>query len=449
MPGEDARKLALEILLSYDERNAYLNFLLSSRLRDSPLAQRDRALVTEVVQGTVRMKGTVDWVLRAFSRRRLESLDRPIAWILRMSAYQVLFTSVPDYAACDLGATLARWFAGRRGASYVNGVLRALVRGKDTLHYPEPAGDPATYLEVRYSHPRWIAEIWMEELGFERAESLCKADNEARPVSIRCNLLKTTRDALAGSLDAQGVTVEPSGLVPEGLLLTGTGPVGELAGFSEGLFSVQDHGSILVGHVVAPCEGMEVLDMCAAPGGKANHLAELMRNRGRLVAIDVNRARLGLVEREARRLGNGIIETICIDAREVSKAIGDTFDRVLVDAPCSGLGTLSRRADARWRKAPADVERLALLQRELILEGSKMVKPGGLMVYSTCTISRRENEEVVRWLLSRDSSLEAPAVGGLPAAVDGSFVQLLPDELRCDGMFVAALRKGEPQARYA
>lgn len=442
MPGEEARELALEVLLDYERRDAYLNVLLQAKLSGSHMDRRDRALVTEMVQGCVRMKRTLDWALQEFSDRDLESLDRGIRWILRLSGYQILFMNVPEYAACDLGADLARGLAGRGGAAYVNGVLRTLCRGKESLRYPSAEEDPAFYLEVVYSHPRWVVDMWMEEIGFETAESICRADNVPPPVSLRCNLLRVERDELAAELAGRGLEVTVPETVPECLLVRGTGLITGLEEYRLGYFSVQDQASIMVGHAVRPEPGMEVLDICAAPGGKANHLAELMRNTGRVLALDINPRRLELVREEAMRLGNSMIETRAMDATRAGVSITERFDRVLVDAPCSGLGTLDRRPDVRWRKKPEDIDGLAALQAALLEEGSKMVKPGGFLVYSTCTISKRENEDVVGSFLAGKGCF-MPVEPGLLLKPTGDelFVRVLPGADFSDGTFISVMQR--------
>ena len=440
-PGGDARDLSLRVLLDYERRDAYLNLLLSSSLESSVLERRDRAFTTEMVQGTVRMKGTLDWVLERFSDRELDSLDPALLWILRLSAYQMLFMAVPDHAACDQGARMARRHLGEGGAAYANAVLRSLARGREDLVYPDPENDFAYYLQVKYSHPRWVVDMWIDELGKERAESLCEADNVSRAVSIRCNLLKTSRDELQKLLLEGGFKAGISPLVPEGILLSGGGSPGAIHEFNAGYFTVQDQGSILVGHAVSPQPGMRVLEMCSAPGGKSNHLAELMRNDGRILALDINAGRLSLVEETARRLGNNIIETRAMDATGVSSSINERFDRVLVDAPCTGLGTLYRKPDARWRRSSGDVEELSTLQLELLTEGARMLKRGGLLVYSTCTISMRENKLLVEKFLESNRGFSTVDIGSLlPSGLNGRYLQLYPDVHGCDGIFIAVLR---------
>jgi 16S rRNA (cytosine967-C5)-methyltransferase len=450
VPGEGARELALEVLLDFEHRDAYLNLLLSSSLESSRLERRDRAFTTELVQGTMRMKGTLDWVLEKYSDRKLDSLDPVLRLVLRLSAYQMLFTSVPDHAACDQGVRMARRHTGGGGASYANGVLRALARGKSEITYPDPEQDFARYLEVKYSHPRWVIDMWVDELGKEKARSLCEADNAPRPVSVRCNLLKTGREELAASLAERGFKVSLSHLVPEAILMSGGGSPGATREYKAGHFSVQDQGSILVGHAVSARPGMRVLDMCAAPGGKSNHLAELLHNQGRILSLDVNAGRLSLVEESARRLGNTIIESRVMDAAKASESVEERFDRVLVDAPCTGLGTLSRRPDVRWRKSYGDVDRLSGLQFALLSEGARMLESGGLLVYSTCTISKRENEIVVsRFLESNPGFSPLDAGPLLPGGLNGRYLQLFPDVHGCDGIFIAVLRARPSDSSYA
>ncbi len=442
MPGLSSRRCAFQVLVGYDLKDAYLNVVLSTGLDQSGLDRRDRALVTEIVQGTVRMKLALDRALGQFSNRELGSLEPRVLWLLRMSAYQVLFTSVANYAACDLAADLARKEIGEQAVGFVNGVLRALVRGRDRLEWPDRRLEPESYLEVRHSHPRWVVEMWIEELGFEKAESLCIADNIQPSFSLRCNLPRVSREDLLASFAALGIEARPGELAPEAVLISGSGSIVELEEYRRGLFSVQDQGSTVAGRSVSPLPGLRVLDMCAAPGGKANHLAELMGNQGTVLALDVNPVRLRLVEEAAGRLGNDAVETRVLDATGARAEVDGLFDRVLVDAPCTGLGTLGRRPDARWRKSEADVVRLSELQRSLIDEGAKMLRPGGLLVYSTCTISRRENHDVVDWFLTRHTEFTLEDSGN--AARGGrTFIELFPDTDRCDGMFIAPLRMGE------
>ncbi len=440
-PEAGPRALALRTLVDYERRNAYLGPLTSAALTSSALDRRDRALATELVQGSVRMKLSLDRCLSPFSRRPLEELEPAVAWALRLAAYQIAYTRVPDYAAVDATVEAAVEVAGSRVAGYTNAVLRAFLRGRGEVGLPDREGDPEGYLEARYSHPRWIARMWIEEFGFERAESLCSADNNTPAVSLRVNLPRCARDELAARLDGEGLGCREGSLAPECLLLEGGGPVSALPGYDEGLFGVQDQGAMLVSHAVSPEKGMEVLDMCAAPGGKANHLAELMENEGRVLAVDLRPGRLALVRESAERLGNTAVECLAADATAIPGVPGESFDRVLVDAPCSGLGTLARKPDARWRRGPGEVAELTTLQRRLLAEGAGLVAAGGTLTYSTCTISRAENQEMAEWFLEEHSGKFEPAAGQVPGFDGSSQIQLFPDIHGCDGMFMAVFRR--------
>ena len=440
MPEQDARTAALATLIEYQRTGTFLNVLLSSRLAGSSLQRRDRALVTGLVQGAVRMKLTLDHVLAPFSNRPLGELDPGVRWALRLAAYQVMFMSVPDYAAVDQAARSTAELVAQYAVGYVNAVLRAFVRGYAAVPFPDKDTDPVGYLELCYSHPRWVVEMWMRELGFERAEKVCAADNVEPRLPLRTNLLKVERAALAASLAARDMEVAEGDMTPECLLVRGSGPLDDIPEHRQGMFAVQDQASQLIGHQVAPLAGMRVLDACAAPGGKANHLAELMGNVGEVLAVDLNPERLRMVEDSARRLGNTAVRTLELDATNLEGAVEGPFDRVLLDAPCTGLGTLARRPDARWRKRPADVSRLAELQSRLIASVARLVAPGGLLVYSTCTISQRENSGTVETFAAANKQFRAE-----PVLVRGERVtphlMLLPEPAVCDGMFISVLRR--------
>lgn len=440
MKGLETRVLALRILSEYESTGAYLGSLLAAGLAGSDLERRDRALVTGLVQGTVRMKLSLDAALAGFCDHPLGSLEAGVRMALRMGAFQIAFLSTADYAAVDLTAGAAGVVVGRRAVGFVNAVMRAFAAGHEGLRHLEREADAASYLETKYSYPRWVTSMWIEELGLDLAEEVCAAGNVEPAVGLRTNLGRISREDLATSLSEHGISVAPGALTPEALLVRGSGPLGEVEEFARGLFAVQDQSSQAVSHVVAPEAGMDVLDTCAAPGGKANHLAELMGNSGRVLAVDVSEDRLALVGQASSRLGNSIVETVRADATRPGEAVGGEFDRVLVDAPCTGLGTLARRPDARWRKKAEDVRRLASLQTALLSAAAPLVRQGGLLVYSTCTISRRENQDVVGSFLRAEPDFESSVVR--LAGLEGSpWLQLLPEAGAHDGMFIAALAR--------
>jgi 16S rRNA (cytosine967-C5)-methyltransferase len=439
LEGLRPRRLALQVLLDYERRDAFLNVLLSGALDSSDLDRRETAFTSELVRGTVEMKLALDFALARFSSRPLDSLHPPVLWGLRLGACQLLYMNVPAHAAINTTVELVKRSAGAGPSSFCNGVLRALERGRDDIAWPSKKDDPVRHMEIVHSHPEWVVKMWSLELSEEKAESICKADNERRTLSVRVNLRRAKREDVADSLRSREIEVTESALAPEGLLLKGTGSVASLEEHRAGLITVQDHGSMVVGRAVGALAGMSVLDMCAAPGGKANHLCELMGEEGSVLAVDVNESRLGLAEETALRLGNGALRTMVADARRLSSMTSERFDRVLLDAPCTGLGVLSRRPDARWRREPGDVKRLSELQSELLDEAAKMLKPGGVLVYSTCTISKQENEDNVEEFVSTHGDMEPLALRGFPGE-DAGRLRLYPDTHGCDGMFAAAMR---------
>ncbi len=437
-----ARKTALKILTEYERRDAFLNLLLEAALSSEDLERRERSYVTELVLGTVRMKKALDFAIECFTDRKIGRIERTVAWLLRMAAYQCLFMNVPDYAVCDTSVEIAKSLCGQRVVSFVNAVLRALIREKDSINWPDPSKDLIKAIAVRHSHPEWVVKMWLEELGREKAESLCAANNQPKPVSIRVNNLKTKFKDLRDALFGKGISLEEAHYAPECLLLRRTGTLSDLTEYREGLFTVQDEASMLVTHALSVEPGMRVLDVCAAPGGKATHIAQIMQNRGRILALDINKSRIQSLITLSRRLGIDIIETMVLDSRNAAKVIHEKFDRVLVDVPCSGLGTLARKPDARWRRSPDDIPRLSRLQIEILTSASELVRREGILVYSACTISRRETKDIIHAFLSTAQGFEVEDIGltgGLNA--EGGYIQLFPDVHGCDGMYIARLKK--------
>ncbi|MBC7323808.1 MAG: 16S rRNA (cytosine(967)-C(5))-methyltransferase RsmB, partial [Moorella sp. (in: Bacteria)] len=334
-------------------------------------------------------------------------------------------------------------------AGLVNGVLRQLDRRKDTLPYPNPDKDPAGYLALRYYHPRWLVEKWLAQFGYEETAALCRADNEPAPLVVRANTLKTTATGLAGRLRGEGLNTRPASYAPEGLVVEGLRAVENSPSFREGLFYVQDEGSQLVSHALKPPPGSVVIDASAAPGGKTTHLAQLMLNRGTVLACDVHPSRLELINDNCRRLGVDCVQTILADARNLGERYPEVAGYLLIDAPCSGLGVLRRRPDARWRKETGRIRELARLQLEILLGARQALQPGGVLVYSTCSLAPEENQEVIFQFLDRArefalDSLE-PWLPNLPvdlkAPAAGGWVQFLPQRHGTDGFFIARLKK--------
>lgn len=454
-----AREVALKALKEIDEKKAYANLVLDGVLRRFPLEGRDRGLATELVYGVARRQGTLDWALDLTASRPVSQMEPWVRAILREGAYQLMFLDkIPPHAALSEAVELAKQYGHAGTAKFVNAVLRSLQRKLPDLPFPAPEQDLIRHLALRHSHPEWMVRLWTERYGPAEAAALMEAMNAVPPLTIRVNRLKGSREQLISLLAREGVTAVPTRWSPEGLTLqqgTGEGALDRLAAFRAGWFAVQDESSMLVAPALTPMPGETVLDVAAAPGGKATHLAELMDNRGRVIALDVHPHKLALIRETARRLGAEIVAPVQGDARQVHRLLPDGVDRVLVDAPCSGLGTLGRRPDARWRKQPEDSLSLAQLQLEILDSAAQVLRPGGVLVYSTCTIERRENQGVVAAFLAAHPEFEADDVWPyLPVglwrepSLPMGCVQLLPHRHKTDGFFLTRLEKKGPAEDY-
>ena len=449
-PPKTAREAALRALRDVDVKEAYANLALDAHLTRSKLEGRDRALATELVYGVTRRRGTIDWAIGQVATRPLDEIDPWIRNILREAVYQILYMErIPQSAAVDQAVELAKQYGHTGVAKFVNGVLRNLLRKLPTLAWPKEETDPVGALAVRHSYPEWLVQQWTGRFGTEEAVKLMESGNQVPPLTIRVNTLKATREQVAEALEAEGIKTEPTPHSPYGLIvhdLTSSSYLDRLKAMKQGLFTVQDESSMLVAPVLNPQPGMTVLDVAAAPGGKTTHLAAWMQNEGRIIALDIHDHKVDLVEQNAKRLGATIIEGLCLDAREVGKLMPNRAEAVLCDVPCSGLGTLSRRPDARWRKTEADVTSLMPIQQAILESAALAVKPGGTLVYSTCTIEPRENQELVAAFVESHPEWSFDDIRPyLPASLAGDaadgWIQLLPHRHGTDGFFIARLKK--------
>ncbi|WP_406678235.1 16S rRNA (cytosine(967)-C(5))-methyltransferase RsmB [Moorella sp. ACPs] len=449
-PAASAREAALQVIYRVTEEGAFATLALDEVLRAANLEGRDRTLATELAYSAIKAWQTLDWALGLFLKYPLAKLPPWIRCLLRLGGAQLLYLPrIPARAAIYETVELAKKYGHRGTVGLVNGILRNLERRKEDLPYPEPASDPAGYLALRYYHPRWLVDKWLEQFGYEETEALCRVNNGPAPMAIRANTLKTTVAGLAARLQGEGASVRPAPYAPEGLIVEGLGAVEASPSFQEGLFYVQDEGSQLVGHALKPEPGSFVIDASAAPGGKTTHLAQLMANRGTILACDVHPSRLELIKENCRRLGVTCVQTALADARELGRRYPGLADYLLIDAPCSGLGVLRRRPDARWRKELAGIKELARLQLEMLLGARRALKPDGVLVYSTCSLAPEENQEVIRQFLeqAQEFSLVSlkpwlPVVpSDLEAAASQGWVQFLPQRHGTDGFFIARLRR--------
>ncbi|MBQ2087373.1 MAG: 16S rRNA (cytosine(967)-C(5))-methyltransferase RsmB [Selenomonas sp.] len=443
---DKARELACEVLNEVHEKGAYANVALVKHLRKANLSDQDRRFATELVYGAVKAGDTLDWILRRYVNRPLKKIPPLIREVLRLGMYQLFYLDkVPPSAACNTAVELAKKYSHAGTVKFVNAVLRTAVREPEKAAFPEGKGKATEGLALKEQHPYWLVKHWVKQFGFDEAEALCKFDNGQPVLSVRTNTLKTNREDLLAALQTAGAAAAASTWTPEGVLITAHGSLDELTPLQDGRCQLQDEGSMLVAHVVDPQPGELIIDCCSAPGGKTTHIAALMNNEGRVVAGDIYEHKLERIAENARRLGIDIIEPTLLDAREVGDEYEAMADRVLVDAPCSGLGVLRRKPDARWNKSAEEIARLPELQLQILNSAAKALKDGGVLVYSTCTIEPAENQEVVAKFLADHPEFTLEQTGAfLPQPRQAEMVQLYPQRDGTDGFFIARMckRKG-------
>ncbi|WP_045926105.1 16S rRNA (cytosine(967)-C(5))-methyltransferase RsmB [Bacillus siamensis] len=441
----NVRELALEALEKLEQNQAYSNLLLTSVIKTNTLSDQDRGLLTELVYGTLQNKIALDYILKPFIRKP-NKVKPWVIQLLRLSAYQMEYLEkIPDRAAIHEAVEIAKKRGHKGIASFVNGILRSLQReGAPSFAEIE---DPILRLSTETSHPEWLVKEWVEAYGFEAAEKICRIHLVPPKQTLRVNHIKADREKLLDKMENAGLEAEAGDLSPDAIKLL-KGSIANTEFFQNGQVSIQDESSMLVARALDPKPGETVLDACAAPGGKSAHIAELMENEGSLTSLDLHRHKVKLIKEGAERLGLTIIDAQTMDARKAGDAFGaEQFDRVLVDAPCSGFGVIRRKPDMKYTKTPDDSRRLSEIQLGILREIAPLVKKGGTLVYSTCTMDRTENDEVMHAFIQEhpefepDLSLEKRLPEkARPFVQDGS-LQILPHYFGTDGFFISSMRK--------
>ncbi|OCL27933.1 16S rRNA (cytosine(967)-C(5))-methyltransferase [Orenia metallireducens] len=442
-----AREIALEGIYKINEEDGFSNLVVNSLLNRSNLDKRDRSLATQLIYGVIRRRNTLDWIINKFASRKINKMTPWVRNSLRLGVYQVYYLDkIPTPVAVNETVEAAKSKCNRGAIKFINGVLRNIIRSLDKIEYPKLEKDPVQYIRYKYSQPQWLVERWVKIYGTKKAIEIAENLNKVPATVIRTNTLKTDREALIQELSEDKVDAETIALVPEAINLLKYPSIDRLKAFEEGRFQVQGLASMLVAHILAPEADDKVVDLCSAPGGKTTHLSQLMDNRGQVYAVDVHQHKLDLIHQNCDRLGIDNVETICNDGREVSFA--EKIDKVLVDAPCSGLGIMAKKPEIRWQKKPQDLAELQQLQVELLENGAKMLKDGGVLVYSTCTFTDEENIDIIREFLEDhdnfklvDLSKDAERFGLTEYLKEGT-LQLIPDEDLIEGFFIAKLLKG-------
>jgi 16S rRNA (cytosine967-C5)-methyltransferase len=452
MNVETPRDLALRVLNGLSRKPGFSASSLDNLFRSRPyLDERDRAFVSQLVQGSVRWQARLDWTIRQSSDIPLKKISLPVLHLLRMALYQILFLDrVPESAAVNEAVKQAKKRQPPYVVSFVNAVLRKACGNKNQISFPDRGKAPVEYLSVFYSYPEWLVRKWVREWGIDFSESLLEAQNRIPALTVRSNPLKINRGDLIHRLEAEsGILGQPTLYSPQGVRLPDfRGRVDQDKAFQGGLFQVQDEAAQLTSILLSPVAGESVLDLCAGYGGKTTHLAELMGDQGKVIALDMNRTRLVSLATNAVRLGIRSAVAVAADAsRNLSSLFRARFDRIVVDAPCSGLGVLSRHPDGKWNKKEEDIPRLAQLQKAILNSACSLLRNGGSLLYVTCTLSREENEEVVEACLAgnKDMVLEdlrdqAP-LWARDLIDDRGFLRTFPHLHGMDGFFGALMRK--------
>ncbi len=452
MKVETPRDLALRALNDLSRKPGFSASSLDNLFKSRPhLEERDRAFISQLVQGSIRWRARLDWTLRQTSDVPLKKISFPVLNLLRLALYQILFLDrVPESAAVNEAVKQAKKKQPSYVASFVNAVLREVCRNKTHISFPDRGKTPVEYLSAFYSYPEWLVRRWIREWGIDFAEALLEAQNRIPTLTVRSNPLKVNRGDLIRRLEVEsGIVGTPTPYSPQGVRLEDfRGRVDQNKAFQDGLFQVQDEAGQLTSILLSPAAGESILDLCAGYGGKTTHLAELTGDQGKVIALDRNRTRLVSLATNAIRLGIRSAAAVAADAStNLSSLFCVRFDRIVVDAPCSGLGVISRHPDGKWNKKQDDIPRLAQLQKAILSNGCSLLRAEGTLLYVTCTLCREENEEVVEACLAGDKDMtlvdlrDRAPLWAKDLIDDRGFLRTFPHLHGMDGFFGALLRK--------
>ncbi len=431
-----ARETALKALVNIIEKKGYSNLVLDDYLKDKALKPLDRAFVSEIVYGTIRFLKKIDFLISHFSKVRLKKISPWIMNILRMGVYQIVFMKVPVSASCNESVKLGKRYGHNASAGFINGLLRNLAKNYE--------GVDINNVEDRFSFEKWMVDKWILDFGEEFTFDLLESLNKKTSTCIRINTLKTDTKSFKERLKMKEKIFSDGKFLEQALYINNIS-VEELEGFKEGEFYVQDESSMICSNIVDPKEGQLILDVCSAPGGKASHMASIMKNKGKIIACDIHPHRTRLIEENFKRLGVDIGSVKILDALEFNSEFEKKFDKVLVDAPCSGLGIIRRKPEIKWEKTKEDLDKISKLQLKMLKNASQYVAQGGELIYSTCTMNKQENEQVVeRFLNEQDYFKPKDITENLPQGLkprkrDEHFITLYPNLDEVDGFFISKL----------
>lgn len=439
---EGPRGIAVKILNRIERTDSYLDKLLDSELRMGELNDLDQGLLSEIIHGVMRWRLKLDWVLTGFFHGNFTKAEVNVRNCLRVALYQILFLDrVPHFAAVNEAVEFIKRIRGEKTADLVNAILRNILRNLNNIHYPTSEEDPVKYLSIVYSHPVWMVKRWVARYGFVETEKLLIANNEKPELTLRVNRLKTDVPTMLTYLEQHQVPYTKSPFLDSFVRVQHLADISQSEAFRQGLFSVQDESAGLPCLLLSPQPGERIIDLCAAPGGKTTFIGEMLKNTGEIVSVDKYESKLHLIKESCNRLG---IRNVRFVADDGTSYHGQIADRVLVDAPCTGLGVLSKKPDIKWKREPEDIVGLNELQLQLLENAARLVKPGGVLVYSTCTIEPEENFDLVKKFIDLHPSftIDDPKkfVSADLTSAD-SYVSTLPSLHRMDGSFAIRLTR--------
>lgn len=437
-----AREIALKVLCDIEDNNNYSNIAINKHFKNLEITNQDRGLATELIYGVVENKYYLDYIIDKLSKIKTQKLSTYVKILLRMGIYQIAFLdSISEYAAVNETVNLVKKYD-NRSSGFVNAILRNIIRNKEDV-LDINIDSKIMYLSTKYSYSPWMIKDWIKNFGQEFTEDLLEANNEKPSIYLRTNTLKITRDELINKLEKSGIRSFKVSTVEEAIRVENLKNIENNDLFKDGLFTIQDISSMIVGKVIDPKHNSLVLDVCSAPGGKSTHLATLMNNTGKVIARDVFEHKLKLINSTVNRLGLTNVEVESFDASEIDNDSIDKFDYVLADVPCSGLGIIRRKPEIKY-KAKAELKDLPSIQSKILDNASKYVKVGGILVYSTCTIQDVENINVINDFLKDNDNFKLVPIDEINVDLDNQdkgYLKIYPNIHGMDGFFISKLRR--------
>jgi len=450
---KDPRHIALNVLAFWHKTSLPLDKSLETYAEEiSFLPKKDKSLCNALIFGVLRQRESIDWIIREFSHVSFEKIDTKPLYLLRIALFQLMYMDrVPAFAAIDTTINMAKKLSGKKIAGYMNAVLRKAADNFSKVPLPDAKKNSAKFISIKFSMPLWLSKKWINAFGFEATCSLCQQINTIPLITLRTNTLKTKRHSLADSLSLIAKNIQLTTYASDGISFTNPScPIQDFEAFKLGLFQIQDEAAQIVTQLLAPEPGEKILDACAGLGGKTGHIAQLMENKGIIIAADAETRKLESLQLDSKRLGIDIIQTKIINILKTSiKDFDFYFDRVLLDAPCTGLGVLRRNPDTKWNRSKKDIARLAAKQKKMLAAAANLVKPGGILVYAVCSYEKEENEEVIYkfldkrkdFLIDKEFKSDTYANGISQFISLEGFLKTYPDINNMDGFFAARLKR--------